>query len=118
MRDRTMVVLALLFLTLTIGAGVNKSLAACNRMVGKPMAPEIGEIYRRQVPFALSGVEKFARYGKNATSQITRSYPAVLRMVERSIAKAGSEIKSSISLWRQWLNNINSTKDGARFEKI
>lgn len=46
LRDRTLIMLALIFLVLTIGAGVNRSLVACGRMTGQPLAPGISEIYR------------------------------------------------------------------------
>ncbi|MBU7005914.1 hypothetical protein [Phosphitispora fastidiosa] len=48
MRDRTLIMVALIFLVLTIGAGVNKSLIACGRMTGEPLAPGFNEIYREK----------------------------------------------------------------------
>ncbi len=45
-----MVLVAVLFLTVTVGAGVNLSLEACNRMVGRSLAPGVKETYQRQAP--------------------------------------------------------------------
>ncbi|MCL4405635.1 MAG: hypothetical protein M1287_00290 [Firmicutes bacterium] len=119
MRDRTMIILALLFLTLTVGVGVNKSLAACNTLVGKPMAPGIGEMYRRQVPLAVDQLEKGTRYGKSTARMITRSYPVAVKVVERVKTRAESEIKAGLAVWRQWYRNtFNNVGSRARYEKI
>ncbi len=48
MRDRTLIILALIFLVLTISTGVKRSLAACSRIAGQPLAPEITQIYREK----------------------------------------------------------------------
>ena len=45
MRDRTLIILALVFLIFIVGAGVNRSLEACSKMVGQPLAPGISNIY-------------------------------------------------------------------------
>lgn len=60
-----MVILALVFLTLTIGSGVNKSLKEGNKMMGKEMAPEVGNI-----------IEK---YGSNTVNRI-KVYGEIARM--------------------------------------
>ncbi|PKM83049.1 MAG: hypothetical protein CVU89_02670 [Firmicutes bacterium HGW-Firmicutes-14] len=56
MNDRTMVLLALIFLSLTIGAGVNRSLEACNRMVGEELCPGIGDLCREKLFLAAGRV--------------------------------------------------------------
>lgn len=57
MRDRALVVPALLFLALTIGAGVNTSLEACNKMRGQPMALSAQQIYHEKMPFLTEQVK-------------------------------------------------------------
>lgn len=44
MKDRTLIMLALVFLIFTIGSGVNKSFEAGNRMMGKDMAPGLEQV--------------------------------------------------------------------------
>lgn len=56
MRDRTLVMLALVFLTLTIGFGVNRSLASLNMMMGTQVAPGAEEVYRQNAETVLNRV--------------------------------------------------------------
>ncbi len=45
MRDRTLIIMAVLFLTFSIGSGVNKTLEAGNLTMGQPMAPDLKQMY-------------------------------------------------------------------------
>jgi len=47
MKDRTIILFALLFLFLTISTGVNKALEAANQMTGRQMAPSLKQIYTK-----------------------------------------------------------------------
>jgi hypothetical protein len=50
MKDKTLIILALMFLVLTIGTGVNTSLEACNKMMGSPMAPTLTDLFDKNKP--------------------------------------------------------------------
>lgn len=84
MKDRTMVLLAVLFLVVTVGAGVNLSLEACNRMVGRPLTPGLGQVYRRQAPVVCNAV-------KGYTSVVeARVKKAVLPWLDRLTERTGA----------------------------
>lgn len=101
MRDRTMILFALLFLAVAVGTGVNKSLEACNRMIGKPMAPGIGEIYDQRAPQVISRVDVLTRYGRQRGEEIVHSYPAAVSVMEKATLRAGTEIKAGVMYWQQ-----------------
>lgn len=61
MRDRTIILLALLFLVFSVGVGVDRSLAAGNKMLGRQMAPDFEQIYRKQAPLVLTGAKEITQ---------------------------------------------------------
>ncbi len=110
MRDKTLIILALLFLTVTVGAGVNKSLEACNRVLGKPMASGIGETYHRQWPRALSLIKDTADYGKRMGITIfNQKYRIVGRQIEQVKSKIDAEVRSRILPWREKVYRLAAT---------
>ncbi len=97
MRDRTLVILALLFLLVTIGFGVNRALAVCNRMMGKPVAPELSKTFHRQWPLILDRAEAVIEEGKTgAKFMLARNYRFLVQRVKQVIAGIGSGIKTRI----------------------
>ncbi|WP_418790705.1 hypothetical protein [Phosphitispora sp. TUW77] len=62
MRDRKIILPALIFLILIVGAGVNKSFVACSRMTGQPLAPGFNEMYRDLEQAADKKINSFNKY--------------------------------------------------------
>jgi len=101
MRDRTLVMLALLFLTLTVGAGVNRSLEACNGIIGKPMAPGIKEVYRRQMRPVLTHTRILTEDGiGRGKSVLTHHYRFMMEDLERVKTGIGFEVREKMGfIW-------------------
>ncbi|MFA5880903.1 MAG: hypothetical protein WC834_01810 [Eubacteriales bacterium] len=107
MRDRTLVMLALLFLTLTVAAGVNKSLEAYNGMLGRPVAAGLKETYYLQKPRVLDGAKTLAEYGRNTGEAIfLRNYGVISREAGRLKAEIGPEVKAKLVSWHERLRQI------------
>lgn len=100
MRDRTIVLWALLFLLLSIGAGVSQSLAAGNRMLGRQMAPSVVQFCRQQAPVVVGGIKEIAEYGRVKGLAVTRQYPALVREAQDMQAKTKHKITAIVKAWR------------------
>ena len=84
MRDRTLVMLALVFLVLTTAAGVNKSLEAYNGMLGRPVAAGLKETYDLQKPRVLNEAKTLAEHGKiTGKAVLFRNYGVISRAAGR-----------------------------------
>lgn len=118
MRDRTIILLALLFLVLSVGAGVNRSLAAGNKMLGKQMAPSADQIYQQQAPLVQREVEVLAAYGKAKGLAVRRQYPFLARELQEFQAQTKQKIMTVAVKWRDKLSDtVNWIKTNTLFEK-
>lgn len=110
MRDRTIILLALLFLISTVGIGVNKSLAAGNKMLGQQMAPTVDEIYKQQGTPVLSAAKGIAVYGKAKGQAIAEQYPVLVRHAKALTVRLTKRISTVISDWRGKLSSLITQK--------
>lgn len=79
MKDRTLIMLGLLFLVLTIGAGVNRSLESCSGMVGQSLGDGPKEL-----------TQAFAERGMDtAKTAVKFSREQVSGLAEKGIEKVG-----------------------------
>ena len=101
MKDRNLILLGLLFLVLVVGAGVNRSLEACNKMVGSPLAPGIREIYSENAPTARERVRELAGYGQVRVKSFYGSYsPRLVQFTEVTGLKVGAGAKKILTTVR------------------
>ncbi|MDT3700882.1 MAG: hypothetical protein RO469_15845 [Thermincola sp.] len=105
MRDRTIILLALLFLISTVGIGVNKSLAAGNKMLGRQMAPTVDEIYKQQGAPLLSAAKDIAAYSKAKGLAIAEQYPVLVRQAKALTVRLTKQISTLITDWRGKLSS-------------
>lgn len=92
--------LALVFLVLTTAAGVNRSLEAYNRMLGRPVAAGLKETYDLQKPRVLDGAKTLTDYGRNTGKAIfLRNYGVISREAGQLKASIGSEVKAKMVSW-------------------
>jgi len=118
MRERTMLLLGVLFLIISIGAGVNKSLESGNKMVGRPMSPGIREVCG-QVPMAVDRMEEYAGYARNRSEILAaRYYPVLSEKAESAKADFTVKIKAGLASWREkMLDLIEMIRERAVHEK-
>lgn len=105
MRDRTIILLALLFLISSVGVGVNKTLAAGNKMLGQQMAPTVDEIYNQQGAPVLSAAKDIAAYGKAKGQVIAEQYPVLVRHAKALTVRITKRISTVITDWRRKLSS-------------
>ena len=113
MRDRTIILLALLFLVLSVGAGVDRSLAAGNKILGRQMAPSVEQLYKQQVPFVLGGARGIAAYGKAKSLAVSRQYPVLAGEVKTLNERIKQHIRAFVTHWRGKLPDIVRRVDEA-----
>lgn len=102
-----MIMLALVFLVLTTAAGVNRSLEAYNRMLGRPVAAGLKETYYRQKPRVLSEAKTLAEYGRNTgEAALFRNYSLISREAGRLKAEISPEVKAKLVSWHERLRQI------------
>lgn len=106
MRDRTIILWALLFLVLSVGAGVDRSLAAGNKMLGRQMAPGVEQLYQQQAPLVLGEAREIAAYGKAKTLAVSRQYPVLAREVKTLNERIQQQLAAVVSHWREKLPEI------------
>lgn len=106
MKDRYMIVSALIFLLLIIGTGVNKSLVECNRMIGKSMAPGAEEIYRQQIPYVVAETNAVNRYMQNLSRRAAGNYPVLASIVLKARTWTENAIKHQVSRCRDVLSKV------------
>jgi len=95
LRDRNMIMLALLFLAFTIGSGVNIALVECNKMIGQPIAPEPSHIYQEKKPVMVDGVKR-----------------VIVEDLNQAREKLGSEIDTKkVLIRRQVTELVNKIRD-------
>lgn len=97
MKDRTLILLGIAFLVLAIGAGVNKSLEACSKVVGAPLAPGITEVYNEQVPNVRETVTKLVQYTEETRSEVSSVMNVLI-----------DKVRTGIITWTQKTVEINN----------
>lgn len=118
MRDRTVVLLALLFLILTVGAGVNRSLAAGNKMLGRQMAPSAMQIYQQQAPVVLNEVKAIAEYGRDKGLEFSRLYPVLTREIQHMQVEIQQKVSALVKACRyKWADLFTRNQAMAVSEK-
>lgn len=112
MRDRTIILWALLFLVLSVGAGVDRSLTAGNKMLGRRMAPSVEQIYQQQAPLFLAEAREIAAYGKAKSLDVSRQYPVLASEVKAFNERIKQRIWVVVTHWRGKLPDIIRRMDG------
>lgn len=111
MKDRTLIVLAVLFLLLTVGTGVNTSLEAGNRFMGKPMAPDLKHAYNQQAPIVLDKVKELREAGKQRTERVYSEYPIFVKEFNQVTSRVGRQIKDKTEpLRKRVLDTVGNLK--------
>lgn len=115
MKDRMLVIFAVLFLIFSIGGGVNLSLEAGNRMMGRPMAPGLKEIYQTRFPVLLGQVQTMAEYGERKRQLIIgENYPALMLKVDRAKTRLTYNLRNKIELLTgKFYKTVNALKSKA-----
>lgn len=107
MKDRTLIVLAVLFLIFSIGSGVNKSLEAGNRTMGKPMAPDLSQLYSRYNPVFTVRLKEVFDLSRQKTEQVYNSrLPAAMGKINRVKTDFYFRIKNQTQVWQNRFFNI------------
>ena len=101
MKDRTLIVLAVLFLVFSIGSGVNKSLEAGNRTMGRPMSPELGQLYKYRVEPVSVRFKEILNFSRQKTQQVyTTEVPAAMGKFNRVKTDFYFRIKNQTEIWQ------------------
>lgn len=109
MKDRTLIVLAVLFLTFSIGSGVNKSLEACNRNMGKSMAPNLKQLYGLYNPVFSARLKEVADLGRQKSQHVYNSaFPAAMGKINRVKTDFYFTIKNQTEVWKNRFSIVYS----------
>lgn len=107
MKDRTLVVLAVLFLIFSIGSGVNKSLEVGNRTMGRPMAPELKQLYYQFNPGFNARVKEMWDFSRRKTQQVyNNEVPAAMGKINRVKTDFYFRIKNQSEVWQNRVFNM------------
>lgn len=96
MKDRTLIILAVLFLTFTISSGVNRSLEVGNQIMGRPMAADLKQLYNINRPIIIGHLEELNGSFNQTKSFVSKEIKSHTELWQEKFEKAYSILKSKL----------------------